>query len=181
MPTLARKAAGALAAAGLAMQPSLAAAQQRPCITEEEVSAMAIYSVPSLVQAVRARCGGELSSSGFLAREGDAFASRYAGLQNAVWPRAKAGLLKFGAGRKIDGRDAMAMFADLPDTAVRPLIDALIVQEVSAKLALKDCGKIERLMGAVALIDPEVTGTLLGVVVGLAGVAEPATCPARRT
>jgi len=176
---VATRLAGLIGAASLAIYPSLAAAQQRPCITEEEVSAMAIYSVPSLVQAVRTRCNGQLAASGFLAREGDAFAGRYANLQNVVWPKAKSGLLKFGAGRQVDGRDASEMFAGLPDSAVRPLIDALIVQEASAKIAAKDCGKIERLMDAVSPIDPEVTGTLLGVILGLAGLDTPAVCQRR--
>ena len=94
-----------LAAAAMALKPVAAQAQQA-CITEDEVSAIAIYSVPSLLQGMRLKCAGELASTGFLARRGDELAARYTRLQPAVWPRAKAGLLKYGAswskGRELD-------------------------------------------------------------------------------
>jgi len=168
----------AVAAATLALQPVAAQAQQT-CITEAEVSAMTIYSVPSLVQSMRLQCGPALSQSGFLARRGDAFAARYAGLQNAVWPRAKSGLLKY-AGRKAgSGSQDISMFANLPDNAVRPLIDALIVQEASAKIERGQCGRIERVMEAVSPIDPEVAGTLVGVAVGLFAPDDQQICPSR--
>ena len=101
----------AIGAAALIVQPSLASAQSQPCMTEQEVSAIAIYSVPSLVQAVRLRCSGELVASGYLARRGDALAARYVALQPAVWPRAKSGLIKLFAGNASDtrgGRDTIA-------------------------------------------------------------------------
>lgn len=170
----------AAAAAALALQPAVAGAQQA-CITEDEVSAMAIYSVPSLVQSVRVRCNGKLASSGFLARRGDALIARYAKLQSSVWPRAKSGLLKFGAGkaRGAPGQVDPSMFATLPDNAVRPLVDALIVQEAAAKLEPSHCGRVERVIEAVAPIDPEVAGTLIGVVVGLVAPNDPPICLAR--
>ena len=169
----------ATAAAAMALQPTVAAAQQ-PCITEEEVSAVAIYSVPSLIQGVRLRCGAELSPSGYLARRGDALIGRYAAVQNRVWPTARSGLVKVLSSRAGQGRDSMAMVTQLPDSAVRPLIDALIVQEVSPKIPTSDCWKIERLIEVAAPIDPEVAGTLLGAAVGLADPEQMPVCPARR-
>src|SRR5690242_14559695 len=83
----------AVAACALAAQPAAAQAQQT-CVTESEVAAIAIYSVPSLVQAMRLRCGNSLSASGYIAKRGDALSGRYAALQPRVWPRAKAGMLK---------------------------------------------------------------------------------------
>jgi hypothetical protein len=173
-----RKGLAALATAAFALQPAAAEAQQSSCITEDEVSAMAIYSVPSLVQSVRLRCAGELSANGYLARRGNTFVARYASLQNAVWPRAKSGLLKYGAG-KARGSQDIAMFANLPDNAVRPLVDALIVQEASAKIQTKHCGRIERVIEAMAPIEPEIAGTLLGVVVGVVGPDNPPICSRR--
>lgn len=170
----------AVAAAALALQP-VAAQAQPSCITEDEVSAMAIYAMPSLVQSVRLQCGSALTSSGFIARRGDAFAARYAGLQNAVWPRAKSGLLKYGAGNARSGTQDIAMFANLPDNAVRPLVDALIAQEASTKIQRSQCGRIERVMEAVAMIDPEVAGTLVGVAAGLFAPDDQKICPFRRS
>ena len=137
----------ALAAAAMAIQP-VAAQAQKACITEDEVSAIAIYSVPSLLQGMRLRCAGELASNGFLARRGDALAARYARLQPAVWPRAKTGLIKYGASWSKNRELDMSMVASLPDDAVRPLVDAMIVQESSARISPAKCGRIERAMEA---------------------------------
>jgi hypothetical protein len=170
----------ALGAATLPVQPALAAVPTPRCVTEQEVSAIAIYSVPSLVQAVRQRCAGKLVSSGYLARRGDALAARYGALQPTVWPRAKSGLFKLFSGASSDGRSGLETISTLPDDAVRPFIDALIVQESAPKIALRNCTRIERVIEVMAPIDPEVAGTLLGVLVGFADSEEIPLCPARR-
>jgi hypothetical protein len=176
-PTRLVAAAGAVS---LALQPALAAAQQaRPCVTEQEVSAIAIYSVPSLVQAVRQRCSSELTSSGYLARRGDTLSARYAALQPAVWPRAKSGLLKLFSGASSDAGRSVETISSLPDDAVRPFVDALIVQESAPKIALKNCTRIERVIEVMAPIDPEVAGTLLGVLVGFADPEQVPVCDRR--
>jgi len=179
------------AAAALLVQPQLAAAQQA-CIAEDEVSAMAIYAVPSMVRAMELTCGAQLSQSGWLASDGAALASRYAGMQGRVWPKAKNGLLKIVNGQvggQVGGRvgdrgmdpqaaQTLALVANLPDENVRPLVDALIVQEVSAKIPVADCGKIERMMAAIAPIEPEVAGTLIGAIAGMFAEQQPLICPA---
>lgn len=171
-----------LGAGALALQPQIATAQAA-CITEDEVSAMAIYAVPGMVQSMQLRCGGELSRNGWLARGGDAFAARYAELRGRAWPKAKAGLLKIVRGEGVDAQAAqtLALVANLPDQNVRPLVDALIVQEVSAKIPVSDCGRIERVMAAIAPIEPEVAGTLIGVTAGLFTDEQPLICPMQPT
>jgi hypothetical protein len=181
-----RKGLTALAAAALAIQPTLASAQQA-CLNEEEVSAIAIYSVPSLVQAVRTRCSGQLSANGFLARRGESLTTRYVALQNNVWPRAKSGLLKVLVGRAGQSRLASPgapgpeLLASLPDSAVRPLVDALIVQEAAPRIALENCSRIERVAQTMAPIDPQVAGTLLGLLVGFVDSDRLPVCPAPRS
>jgi len=173
-----------LAAAGAAailLQPAMASAQQASaCVTEQEVSAIAIYSVPSIVQAVRQRCAGELTSSGYLARRGDALSARYAGLQPAVWPRARTGLFKLFASKASGADESLDAIKTLPDHAVRPLVDALIVQETAPKIAVKNCTRLERVIEVMAPIDPEVAGSLIGLLVGFADSDRLPVCPARR-
>jgi hypothetical protein len=167
-------------AAAVALAPVASQAQQA-CVTEDEVGAMAIYSVPSLVQAVRIKCGPQLSPSGFLARRGDAFVGRYAALQQASWPRAKSGLLKYAAVKAKGSAANLAMFAGLPDNSIRPLLDALILQEASARIQPRLCGGIERVIQATAPIDPQVAGTLIGNLIGLAAPETQPICPARQS
>jgi hypothetical protein len=176
------------AAAALAVMPGIAAAQD--CLTESEISAMAVYAMPGLVQGVKLRCAGHLAADGFVTRGGPALSARYVRLQPTVWPQAKSGLLKIAARKaaKASGdpaakagsgnADMMQMIASLPDTAVRPLVDALIVQEVAPEIDVKQCGKIELLMQALSGIDPAVAGTVLGLIAGLVKLEDPAICGA---
>jgi hypothetical protein len=170
----------AVAAAAFALQPVAASAQQA-CVTEAEVGAVAIYSVPSLIEAVGLKCGSQLTASGYLARNGDALSRRYAALQPRVWPRAKAGMLKVlgsqaSAGQ---GRELMSSVGMLPDNAVRPLVDAWLVQEASAKIPAANCRRLEWVIEAMAPIDPEVAGGVLGAIVGLVDPAQLPICPRR--
>ena len=169
-------------AAAFLVQPQLAAAQSA-CIAEDEVSAMAIYAVPGMVRSMQLTCGAELSQSGWLARDGGALAARYTALQNRVWPKAKAGLLKIVRGQGVDAQAAqtIATVANLPDQNVRPLVDALIVQEVSARIPAAQCGQVERLMAAIAPMDPEAAGSLIGATAGLFASKQPLICPAEPT
>ena len=177
--TLVSRTLAATAAAALALPPVAAAAQQA-CVTEAEVSAVAIYSVPSVVEAVKLKCAGRLASDGYLARRGDALSGRYAALQARNWPRAKSGLLKvLGSQSGAQGRQTIDTIRSLPDNAVRPLVDALLVQEVSAKIPTRNCGRIELVMEALAPIDPEIAGTLIGRVVGLVDPEQMPICPRR--
>lgn len=170
------------AAAGLAclISPSLAAAQQ--CVTPAETRAMTLYVVPASVQALELRCGDQLSADGFLAREGNGFARRYATLQTQNWPQAKSGLLKvLGSGAAAGPvRDNLALIANLPDEHVRPLVDALLVQELSARIPLADCGSAERLLETLAEIEPEVAGSLMSQMLALFGNQPALLCPEPR-
>lgn len=174
----------------LAVHPALATAQD--CLAEDEISAMAVYAMPGVVQGVKQRCAARLEAGGFIARGGDALSARYARLQTGVWPRAKSGLLKIVASKAAGARggalgevgpagnlDRLQMIASLPDSAVRPLVDALIVQEVTPEIDVKHCGKIELLMQALNKVEPEVAGTLLGLIAGLVKLDQPAICGAR--
>lgn len=171
----------AAAAAGtLALQPVAAQAQQT-CVTESEVAAIAIYSVPSLVQAMRLRCGSSLSANGYIAKRGDTLRGRYAALQPRVWPRAKAGMLKIIGAQSgaAQGRQMLDSLGSLPDEAVRPLVDAWIVQETSARIPVANCQRIEWVVEALAPVEPEIAGGLIGALVGLVDPDKMPVCPRR--
>ena len=170
----------AAAAGALALQPIAAHAQQT-CVTEAEVAAIAIYTVPSLVQAMRLRCGGELSANGYIARRGETLSGRYAALQPRVWPRARTGMLKILGAQPgaSEGRQLLDSIGSLPDEAVRPLVDAWIVQETSARIAVRNCQRIEWVVEALAPVDPEVAGGVIGAIVGLVDPDRMPVCPRR--
>jgi hypothetical protein len=96
-----------------------------------------------------------------------------------VWPKARSALFKLLGGSANGGREGLDALSTLPDDAVRPLVDALIVQETSPKIALRNCGRIERVIEVMAPIDPEVAGTLIGLLVGFTDSDRLPVCPAR--
>lgn len=171
----------AAATAGAAALQPVAASAQQACVTEAEVGAIAIYSVPSLVLAMRQRCGSELAANGYIARRGDTLSGRYAALQPQVWPRAKSGMLKIlGAQASAgQGRQMLDSIGSLPDEAVRPLVDAWIVQETSARIPVQNCQRMEWVLEALAPVDPEVAGGLIGAIVGLVDPDKMPVCPRR--
>jgi hypothetical protein len=176
------KLASLLAGAAILVQPVAAAAANgriaSPCITEAEISSMVVYAVPSVIQSANLRCSEALSSRGFLARQGQTLAGRYIGLQDKAWPQAKSGFMKFASTKSASNADKLDILATLPDDAVRPLVDALVVQELAGKIAVKDCRKVERIMEAISPIEPEAAGDLIGVIASLAGLENPSICPA---
>ena len=62
----------------------------------------------------------------------------------------------------------MATLADLPDEAVRPLIDALIQQKVAEAIKPGSCSDIERLAEVLALLETDEVGALSGVIASMA-------------
>jgi hypothetical protein len=175
-----RRRLAAAMAGTLALQPMAAQAQQAS-VTDAEVAAIAIYSVPNLVQAMRLRCGSELSASGYIAKRGDALSGRYAALQPRVWPRAKSGMLKILGAQSsaAQGRQMLDSLGSLPDEAVRPLVDAWIVQETSARIPVRNCQRLEWVVEALAPVEPEVAGGLIGAIVGLVDPDKMPVCPRR--
>ncbi|HEY7807562.1 MAG TPA: hypothetical protein VIC34_10215 [Croceibacterium sp.] len=145
------------------------AAPKLPDMSGDEAAALAVYSVPDLISATRQTCAGRLSPNGFLAMRGDALSQRYAAQQNAVWPQARAALFKFAAGK---AGDQLKSFSTLPDNAIRPLADALIQQEVALKIHPGSCRNVERLMEAVAPLEPQQAGTILSVLFDFASASD---------
>ncbi len=170
------------AAAIAALIPTQVQAQSAAgCLTEREVAQMAIYAVPSLVQGVRGKCANRLSSGGFLATKGDIFAQKYAALQSETWPVAKSAILKFVGGKdaaQTKANDPFAMFAALPDTSVRPLVDAMIAQKIGEEVKPDQCGNIERGMQLASVMSPRDSGAMIAFVMAMAKPKNSPICPA---
>ena len=168
-------------AALAALVPAQAQAQAaKPCLTEREVAQMAIYAVPAVVTGVRAKCSAKLSSGGFLATKGDAFAAKYAALQAETWPVAKAGILKFVGGKSgaDKANDPIAMFAALPDQSVRPLVDAMIAQKIGEAVKPEQCGNVERGIQLASVMSPRDSGAMIAFVMSMTKPKNPPICPA---
>ncbi len=157
--------------AGLAMLAlaSSAGAQaadiQADCLSEPEISALTVYSMPHLLAATQASCTAQLAPNGFMATNGSAMAQRYAARADAVWPLAKSALVKFAGGSK--DKD-VAELAKLPDAGMRALLDSIIQQKIGEEIKPKSCRDIERLANAMGRIEPDAAGDLVAAIAVLA-------------
>ncbi|MBO0748847.1 MAG: hypothetical protein J2O44_00240 [Porphyrobacter sp.] len=168
MKLVAPFAAAALAALTISTTAS-AAMPRLPDMSGDEASALAVYAMPSIIAASRQTCASELSPNGFLAMQGPGLARRYATEQNAAWPLARSALLRVASTK---APDQAKTFASLPDKAVRPLADALIEQEVAAKIHPRSCRNIERMAEAISPLDPMDAGRVLGVMFDIASASD---------
>jgi hypothetical protein len=168
--------AGALALVSLpqaAIAQVQSAAPAKPCVSEQEVSALLIYAAPSLIQGVSLRCEKTLSSSGFLATQGPTLAGKFAKRQVEVWPTAKSAMLKL-----MDKAEEARLVRKLPDEAVHPLFGPVVTQMLIKNLKPADCGKVERGISLLAPLPVESIGALAGYIVAFKNDEKgPKVCP----
>lgn len=157
-----------------------AQASAEACIAQADVSDGVIYAMPLLMAAVRGKCDGALSSSGFLATGGDAFIAPFAQRQGAAWPGAMRMLSQFGGKGGAQADEMMTMFQTLPPETVRPLFDAVIEQKVAEEIKVGDCAKIERGVELLSPLPPENVGGLITFLLDVAKVDNPKVCPAAK-
>lgn len=158
-------------------QAAHAQAEAEACVQEADLADAVVYAVPILTKAMRGKCGATLSSSGFMARQGDAFMAPYTARQADAWPGALRMLSQF-AGEGKEGEEMMQMFGSLPAETVRPLFDAIIEQKVAEEIKVADCARIERGVELLSPLPPENVSGLVTFLLGIAKVDNPKLCPA---
>ncbi|HVR89648.1 MAG TPA: hypothetical protein VHG29_00960 [Novosphingobium sp.] len=153
-----------LAASVLIALPGVAqAAQEAPCLTPAEFTALSSYALPSLITGAAERCTAVLPGNAYLTRSGAQLAQRYAARKSAAWPGAKAAFLKVSGGNA----EVSQLFTAMPDEALQPMVDGLISGMIGQKLPTERCGSIDRLASLLAPLPPENTAELIGLAVGL--------------
>jgi hypothetical protein len=169
-----------IGAAALTLNAQAAQAQQQ-CFSEDEVSAAFVYAMPGVIQGVTTRCSANLAGSSFLVRQGKGMAARYTAQQNAAWPKARTALLKVvGNASKTGNADSTLGFLNqIPGETMRPLVDALIVQEAANRTEPAQCEKVDRLAAAIAPLDPRDAGNLLGAMFAVIEPNHPLACVAK--
>lgn len=118
-----------------------AAAQSRSQLNPQATQAAVRYALPHLLSGVRSTCASKLSSGGYLATNGQTLLARYSQGSQAAWPAAKSALLELGGKQNAE---MTRMFGQMPDSALKPFVDATITSMVASKLKLENCGDVER-------------------------------------
>ena len=152
----------AIAAAAALFLPATAQAEET---SPAAVQAAVRYSLPHLLSGVRASCGPKLSANGYLATQGDALLARFSQGSEAAWPAAKTALMQLGAKEE---KGMGAMLGQMPDSALKPFVDATISTMVATKLKPENCGDVERGLELLAPLPPENIAGLVGFVIEMA-------------
>lgn len=177
-----RMIASAIALAAIASSQA-AQAQQQACINPADLSDAVIYAMPMAFDAARTTCTNRLSKNGFMATKGDAFIAPYRTAQNTAWPGALRVIKAFMADKArgedgADTADMSAMIASMPESALRPLIDAFVGQMIAEKIKPASCSKIERGIELVSPLPAENVGGLATFLIELGEIKDPMLCSA---
>ncbi len=156
---------------------AMAQATSKPCINHADLSDAVVYAMPAVIGAFQAKCGASLAADGFMRTQGAKLSGSYVAQQNATWPGARRFLLQFAASKTKGSDNGMAeMITSLPSDAMRPFVDALIQQEVSKKIPVKDCRKIERGVSFLAPLPPKNMGGFAAFLLQVADVKNTNIC-----
>lgn len=158
-----RRAIIALTAAALVV-PQIALAAEPPCLTPREATAVAAYAMPSVISGTVQRCAPVLGKDAWLSQSGSTLAARYAEHKAAVWPEAKAAILKVAGG---SGDPMMDMVKAMPDESLRPFADSLVVAGIAEKLPTNRCAPINRFLSLISPLPPESTAELVALTLGV--------------
>ena len=136
-----------------------AAAQPRPQLSPQATQAAVRYALPHLLSSVRSTCAPKLSPSGYLAKNGQTLLARYSQGSQAAWPAAKNALLEMGGKQNAE---MARMIGQMPDSALKPFVDATITSMVASKLKLENCGDVERGLELLAPLPAENVAGIAG-------------------
>lgn len=136
---------------------SMASAAQpaaEPCLQPREAEDLVLFMLPSLVDAMRRKCGPMLPAGAILSRSGGVISGRYRPDSTAAWPSAK---IAFG---KISGGEPLSF---LSDELNRKIIEEASSAAIVADFQAKDCAIMDRLMGALEPLPARNVAQLVGL------------------
>lgn len=153
-------------------QPYAAFGQE--CVPQEDLSDGIVYAMPLIVQAVEGRCSKTLSADGYLAMQGHRLKDKFAAHQNDAWPGALR-LINHFAGSEEPGITELVQA--LPEDAVRPFVDAIVVEKIGAEIKPKDCSRIERGLKLLEPLPPTATAELIAILASMEKSEDLGLCP----
>lgn len=136
-----------------ALAAGTSAQAQTGCITGPEAEAMTLVAMPDIIHETGRVCGARLPATSLIRRNDGPFVAKYKAAADAAWPAARGAIVKLSD---------PAVDALLQSDYARPLLTSLLVPVIVGRIALKDCGTIDRL---VTLLEPLPARNSAGVVV----------------
>lgn len=153
------------AMASLSLMLLAAPAQAQPEPGGTGIQSAVRYGLPALFAGFRATCSAELADDGYVARNADRLAAKFAQGADAHWPAARETLFMLGQDEGMDRE----MLREMPDDALKPFVTALLQQMVATEVKPAQCPDIER---GLELIDPLPADNIAGVIGFMVEMAE---------
>ncbi|MFK7841318.1 MAG: hypothetical protein AB8B54_03550 [Sphingorhabdus sp.] len=125
-----------LAIFGLAHAATVQATEVKQCLSVAQAEALVTYILPAAVKASRSKCTGTLPATAPLLAKNSEQLAKYVAASESAWPLAK-GAVAVIAGDKIP--------ADMDDSLLRPIADAMFGQLIGEEIKPKDCGIIDKI------------------------------------
>ena len=143
MRKLAFQTAAVLALVSSAQLHAAQVQQAQSCMTRPELRGLVAYFLPTVLQSAIDTCSQRLAPESYLVGRAPRLLGTLEAGRPEAWPMAKQAFVKMGG----EGDKSSAeLFASLPEAAVRPLIEAVIVQKIGSSIKPESCGDIDRVM-----------------------------------
>lgn len=134
-----------------------------PCLTRVEMQGAVAYFLPGVLTELSAKCTAEAEGNTYLRSGLPVLIDRLKAGREAAWPQARAAFQKLASeGGKIPA------FANMPDDALRPLIDQGVTQEISLKMSKTSCGDANDVLEALSPLAPEQAVNLVATILSVA-------------
>lgn len=130
-----------------------AQAQPQPCLTAPEAESLAAVALPEILRQTGTVCAARLPANSVLRRPSSPFLARYDAEADRAWPAAQAAI-----GKLSDPAAATLLQSQF----ARPLLSSIVAPLIVGRVALKDCGTIDRL---VTLLEPLPARNVAAVIV----------------
>lgn len=143
MRKLAFQAAAVLALTSAAQLQAAQAQQAQSCMTRPELRGLVAYFLPTVLQSTIDTCTQRLAPDSYLVGRAAQLLSSLESGRTDAWPMAKRAFVKMGGD---SDKSSAELFASLPEAAVRPLIEAVIVQKLGTTIKPESCDDIDRVM-----------------------------------
>ena len=153
-------------------------AAQDSCITEDQLGALVIYSVPLGLSAIRERCAAQLPAGSFMATGAVQAQARYERLADRHWPDARDAFFQFaGNDREFDPAERKRM-RGMADGELRTSLAQYIQNAIIQSIPDRDCAGIDRLIASLAPLEPAQAAEIVVSIAAMASLANPSICRA---
>ena len=160
------------------------ASAQEACVSADDLADTVTYAMPMLYNSVQGPCSQVFSKSPFMTNEADAFIDRFRDKKEESWPGTLRLLKVFMAAESGEDNSMGEALAQMPDEALRPLVDVIIGQMLNERIAqeikMSTCSDVAEAMELIAPLPPENISALVSFIARQTDLKNPSICGAKK-